>query len=252
MKKLIIFFSSILFAFNIQNIVGQEKYQNYNNLIKSIVPQNASIKEAITILKANGLIDLFFDETKTIHPTFIFVNNNPLFDLKILNSTLFNLGYAYFYPSRVQKGDTFKVEMRLKSNHFIDPVNFINAIEKQGCEIVDVEKKDDFIYTLDCSGEKLDAIKLSDKLKSYLNVKGSYLFDAGDFSKIYVSTSRLDLWYPYIVFYDDELNIISIYSKKNIQRKVVLDIPEGTKYVKIEDNFIKSHFKRGIFIKGIK
>jgi len=67
-----------------------------------------------------------------------------------------------------------------------------------------------------------------------------------------ITTSKLDNWYPYVVFFDKNLNILNIIAKENSQKTIYLDIPQECAYIKISDNYSKTNFKRGITIKGIK
>ncbi|NPA11446.1 MAG: hypothetical protein GXO62_04315 [Epsilonproteobacteria bacterium] len=252
MRYLIIFLASILFAANpiIENLIGQ-KAKTYKGLIQNI-DQNASLEEIITVLKENGLIDLFFDSPKIIHPKFIFLNNTPIFNTKTLYSTLQNLGYYYFYPSRVSNHGTYEVTIEMKSIHHIDPLSFIKEIKTFGCKVTDIKNQTDFIYTINCENEKVHAFTLKSKIASLINAKGEYWINPAGFDKIFIQTSRYDSWYPYVVFYDKSLNILNIYTSKNIERVVAIKIPQNTKYIKIRDNFTKENFKRGILIKGLK
>ncbi len=254
MKKILIFlFFTFAFSYNIKDIVGERIYNQYQGIIKTIeknAPNN--LAELITILKENGLIELFFDTPKTIHPTFIFTNKNPQFNTKILYLSLKNLGYYYFYPSFIKNNQNFNITIEMKSTHHIDPVNFINEISKYGCKVINIKNKEDFIYTIDCLNEILPVPKITHKTKSFLNVKGEYWFDTNNFKSILITTSKFDKWHPYISIYDKNLNPIFIYTSKNIQKKIKLNLTEDTKYIKIRDNFTKENIKRGIFIKGLQ
>ncbi len=258
MKKILFFLIlTSLFAFNtsdiIKNIIGEQKYTTYKGLLKETInDQNASLKEIITALKENGLIDLFFKKPKLTHPTFIFINNNPVFNTKTLYETLQNLGYYYFYPSKIIKKENYSITLEINSNHHIDPLNFLNEIEHYGCKVIEINKKEDFTYKIDCENEIVKAIKLSQKTKSLVNAKGEYWIETGGFKKAYIKTSKYDFWYPYIVFYDKNLNILNIITSEFIQRQITLNIPENCKYIKIRDNYTKENFKRGIFIKGLQ
>jgi len=257
MKKLLFFLTITLSFANealIKNIIGQKIYNEYQGLIKTVILDKniTSLSEIVTILKENGLIELFFNKPKLIHPTFIFINNNPVFNTKTLYSTLKNLGYYYFYPSSVKKDNNYSITIEMLSKHHIDPVNFINEIQTFGCKVINLKNDNDFKYTIDCKNEKLNAPKVTNKLKAYLNIRGEYFFDVNNFKKISISVSKYDRWYPYIAFYDKNLNIIGVVTKENIEKKVILLIPPMCKYIKIRDNFTKENIKRGIFIKGIQ
>jgi hypothetical protein len=259
MKKLIFFLIITLsfakFENTIINLIGEKKYNEYHGLIQTLIQdQNATdITDVITILKENGLIELFFDKPKIIHPKFIFINNNPIFNTKTLYNSLNNLGYYYFYPVKIQKDGNYSITLELQSTHHIDPVNLINEMKTSGCNIIDISyNNSDYEYKIDCKNEKINAPLIPDKLKAFLNVKGEYYFDTNGTKAAIISTSKYDNWHPYIVFYDKNLNIVNLIAKKNRQKSIKINIPQECKYIKIRDNYTKENIKRGIFIKGIK
>ncbi len=258
MKKIIFFLAvSALFAkLNTQNIVGKNTYSQYKGLITSLITDKnvTNLADAVTILKENGLIELFFKKPRIINPKFVFFNNNPVFETKLLNHALQTLGYYYYYPVNMEKNATsYSITLEMLSTHFIDPVNFINAMQNNGCNITEMKKENgNYTYTIDCSKAFLNVPSLKADLKAYLKIRGVYWFETNGFSKLQITTSKYDRWHPYIAFYDKNLNIIEIFSDKNTQRKVIIPIPNGCKYIKIKDTFTRQNIKRGIFIKGIQ
>jgi hypothetical protein len=255
MKKLIFFLIfTVLFAkVNIKDIVGEKTYNEYRGLIQTIEKTNSNdLTKIITLLKENGLIELFFDKPKIIHPKFIFLNNNPEFNTKTLYTTLTQLGYFYFYPSEIKNDTNYSITIEMQSTHHIDPVNFINQISNYGCKVINLKNRGDFIYTIDCQKEFLPVPKIKKDIKAYQNVKGEYWFDTNNFKKISISTSRFDKWHPYIAIYDKHLNLIRLYTSNKIERKIKLTLTNDAKYIKIRDNFTKENIKRGIFVKGLQ
>ena len=256
MKKLLIFLAFVsLFASSYdfaRNILGDEYYK-YENLIKTSLEENASLKKTITFLKNNGLIDLYFNKLTTIHPTFVFLNNNPIFNTKTLNDTLFELGYYSFYPINIHKNKNYSLKLEIISQNHIDPLELLNSLEKRGCKLIDIKKQKDFIYYISCKNEKiLKTALLKEDIQALHNINGIYWINPNNFKKILISTSKYDFWHPYVVFYDKNLNILNIISTSNLERKKILNIPQNTAYIKISDTFTKENIKRGIFIKGLK
>ena len=257
MKKFIILLIFVFLNANsynlVKNIIGKETFETYKNLFHSSLDKNASLKTSITFLEDNGLLDLYFKKSKLLNPTFIFENNNALFNTKTLYDVLNSLGIINFYPVYIQKNNNFyKITLEMKSNHYIDPLNLINSFEKRGCKITNILKNKNFTYFISCKNENIPAFKLKNKITALHKIKGIYWITPGNFSKIYIKTSRYDFFYPYIVFYDKNLNILNIITSKNIKRTLILNIPPNTKYIKIKDFFTRENIKRGIFIKGIK
>ena len=257
MKKLllVILIISTLFADNtkfIKNLIGEDKFNNYYELLKPVLNENSLVK-TIEYLQNNGLLDIFFDKPKIIHPRFIFLNNNPIFNTKILYNVLNSMGYYYFYPIKIEKNEkNYSLTLEMKSTHYIAPLIFINTMNQNGCKVTSLEKTNSYIYTIDCKNGFLNATSVINKKIKLLNAKGTYWINPNGFNKIFISTSKLDNWYPHIVFFDKNLNILNIISKENPQRFTYLNIPAECRYIKITDTFSKKNFKRGIYIKGIQ
>ena len=258
MRKYLLILISAVFLFAdaykyAENILGKETYSKYENVIKSSLDENATLKNTLVFLKNNGLVNLYFDKIKTIHPTFVFINNNPVFNTKNLYDILKNMGYYSFYPVNIHKDTNYTVTIEMKSQNHIDPLDLLNAFEKRGCKLTDIEKNSSFKYVIDCENEKLlNTIKLKEETQALHNINGIYWIETEDFNKIKISTSKYDFWHPYVVFYDTNLNILNIISTSDLIRKKTFDIPLECKYIKITDSFTKENIKRGIFIKGLK
>jgi hypothetical protein len=243
-----------LFADNsvfIKNLIGENKYKTYYELLKPVLNEKSLIK-TLEYLQNNGLLDIFFDKPKLIHPKFVFLDDNPIFDTKTLYSTLNSIGYYYFYPVKINKNSEYSITLEMKSAHYIDPLLFSKTVMSKGCDIVSISKKDNYTYVLDCSNQFLSATAILNKPIKLLNAKGVYWINPNGFKNIFVSTSKYDNWYPYIVFFDKNLNILNIISKENSQKNIYLNVPQECKYIKISDAFSKENFKRGIYIKGLK
>ncbi len=210
-------------------------------------------EDTLIFLKNNGLINFYFNQIKTIHPTFVFINNNPVFNIKNLYDLLKKMGYYSFYPIKIHKDTNYTITLEMESQSYIDPLDLLNEFEKRGCKLTDIEKNNNFKYIINCQNEKLpDIIKLKEDTQALHNINGIYWIENKDFDKIKISTSRYDFWHPYVVFYDKKLNILNIISTSDLIRKKTFDIPKECKYIKITDSFTKENIKRGIFIKGLK
>jgi hypothetical protein len=256
MKKLVFIFLSVLYLFAqnsyVLNLIGEKEYKNYAPLLKNF-DEKLSLRDSVRKLEDLGLINLFFNKPKIVNTEFIFEDNNPILEAKILYRVLNLMGYYYFYPSKISfDGSKYVIDIEMKSNHYINPLIFIDTIENFNTKVKNIIKRDKYYYFIDASNLELPAIKLSENSKRYINAKGEYWINIGNFKKIKITSSKFDNWYPYVVFYDKNLNILNIIAYKKIFRSLVLNIPDDTKYIKIRDNFSKINFKRGILIKGLK
>lgn len=57
-----------------------------------------------------------------------------------------------------------------------------------------------------------------------------------------------NIWYPNVVFYDEALNIIGIYEENSLHKSLRLEVPNNTKYIKIDDLYTLANMKQGINI----
>ena len=255
MKKLFFLLLSVFLSANsynmIKNIIGN-KYNTYENLIKSSLDKNASMKQILIFIKNNGFLNICFKTPKTIYPSFVFNSSNYLLKTKILYESLNKMGFYNFYPLQITKNSEYKITLEIKSLNKIDPIDFYNVIQNYGCNITNIKNDTNFTYYINCHNPHLNTYYLKEALNSFHNIKGIYWFRADNYSKVFIKTSKYDFFYPYIVFYDKNLNILNIITSKNIKRKLTLKIPKGCFYIKIQDNFTKENIKRGILIKGIK
>jgi len=261
MKKLvsIILISSFLFGFNtqkIKNLMGEENYQNYSKLLDKIFTKDSyDIYEILKKLKNNGLLELFFDKAKLIHTRFIFDGGDNILNTKILNDSLYNLGYYYYYYSNVDKvDDRYSIEIEFKSEHYIDPVSLIDEFNTRGCKVEDVYKIDKvFHYIFNCqNGIIKEAKQLTQDNQRFINSKGIYWLINDNFKTIKIKTKKIDFWHPSVWFYDKNLNLINNYKKNKKTTILTLAIPTDCKYIKITDMYSGENFKRGIIIKGLK
>jgi hypothetical protein len=251
--------ATLVFSFQndkIENLIGQRKFQTYNKLLARMFPgDNYSIYYIVRRLKNNGLLALFFRTPRLIQTKFVFHGGEDVLNTKVLNDTLFSLGYYYFYPKEIQKkGDKFSLDIEFKSEHYIDPVSFINEIKSRGCKTLDVSRKNgEYVYDLKCPQIYIKESKLltSDE-QSYTDNLGVYWIRNTDFSKISISADKHDYWHPSIWFYDANLNLINNYKKNRPTNNLTIKIPSECMYIKITDMYSGENFKRGIIVKGIK
>ena len=254
MKKLIFFLLSISLWANtsfIKDLIGTRKFKTYYELIKPILNEKDLIK-TLEFLQNNGLLNIFFEKPRNIYPTFMLKNSNPILETKILYQTLNQLGCYYFYPVKIVNKQNYIITLEINSKNFIDPLLFIKTISQYGCNVTSIKKRRNYTYIVDCKNAKLNVPKVINKPIKYINAKGVYFFSSNDFKIIKVSASTYDKWYPYIVLFDKNLNILNLIAKTTYQANVVINIPNECKYIKIKDNYSKKNIKRGIYIKGLK
>jgi hypothetical protein len=260
---LLIFFSGLVFASKlddkIKDFVAPKTYKVHKNLIsvlfkheKKFMLKNGKvdlIKVAET-LKKNGLLNIFFDKPKYVEFEFKTTTNHLLF-MKIVSDSLKSIGYNFIITKSAKKSkDGFSWKIVLKAEYLIDPVMFSKELNKRGSFIEDIFKKSDvsWIYNINSTNGFLPTAKKIQR-RELVNLKKSvddYLITIDNGSIISVKSHSLNKWYPNIVFYDSKLNILKIFRVDKRQRRVLVTIPNGTKYIKISDIYTLSNIKRGL------
>jgi hypothetical protein len=134
----------------------------------------------------------------------------------------------------------------------IDPVTLSSQIYKSGLIIKDIVKNsqnswhfdiDSFYAKISCtkvvdSGEEL---KIDKPLKDiFIKVLNS--------NEVIIKSDRKDSWYPYIVLYTRDLQIIDIKKLDKIHKDLIIELPNNTSYIKISDLYTLSNIKRGLTI----
>jgi len=260
MKKIVILmlFSIYLLAITnvskIENLMGEENFQKYQKLITKIFPKNDyNITTIVAKLKNNGLITLFFNKAIIVDTKFKFQNSNPILAQKLLNNSLKNLGYYYFYPVEISKEDgIYETTIEMKSEHFIDPVALPNELKSRGCKVLDVTRDEKiFEYKIDCSNAFIKEAKvLTNDNQRLINPNGVYWIKNNGFLKLRIKTSKIDTWHPSVWFYDKNMNFVDVHRENRVENFISLEIPPACEYIKVTDMYSPENFKRGITIKG--
>jgi len=245
----------------IENLIGTQSYLTHKNLINFIFKKEyqyttvdgLNYQTILKTLKDNGLLDLAFNEPKNIEVTFK-INSNPLKSFKILKDTLKSLGYYYYFTKHTVYDGTDRLTwtIKLKTEAAIDPLVLSNELFKHESRVVDItkEENDKWVYQLDTLNASLnDAVYITNNEKvSFSKPLSAYFIRVDKANKIYIASRILNRWLPYVVFYDEHLNILKVSKEDKVYRNITLSIPENTKYIKITDLYTLFNIKRGLSV----
>jgi archaellum component FlaF (FlaF/FlaG flagellin family) len=245
----------------IENFIGTQSYLTHKNLVNFIFKKEyqyitvdgLNYQTILKTLKENGLLTLAFNEPKNIEVTFK-INSSPIKSLKILKDTLKSLGYYYYFTKHTvyDTDQSLTWTIKLKTEAAIDPLVLSNELFQHDCKIVNItkEENDKWVYELDTSNASLyDATYISNNEKvSFSKPLSPYFIKVDKASKIFIASKSLNSWLPYVVFYDDHLNILKVSKEERVYRNLTLPIPENTKYIKISDLYTLFNIKRGLTV----
>jgi len=262
---LIILLSATLFANlqeKIENFMSKEEYAKRENLVNILFKNkeefykesdgNVDCVKVIERLKESGLFKLFYDKVVTLNVEFK-TDKNPLIFMKVINDSLESIGYNYYLTKSAKKDkDGYLWQIYLKTKHLINPVLFAKELEKRGCKIKDITKKDDYSWSYDIDSK--DAKILAKRIDSDTTVKLKkpiepyWIYCNDDYKEMVLKSNYGDHWYPLITFFDKSLHVISQVFQDSRELQLRVEIPKGCRYIKIGDIYNLENIKHGLSI----
>lgn len=249
----------------IKALIGENAYARHIKFIEIIFAdkdefytnKRVDVAKVILMLKDNGLLDLFFKKPKEMHLTFQ-SSGYPLFFVKIMSDTLQSMGYYRFITDWSKQDESgFFWTIRLTGEYAIDPVLLKNALQKRGCDIVDINRNSqtDWSYHIDMKNAYLMLEELLPDTQRVLK-KSLYehWLDAKSAKSLTIWSLKGNNWYPYISIYDRELHLLKVYKRDRKTYKIKLELPEDTAYLKIADLYSLKNIKEGLRVEanGVK
>jgi len=245
----------------IKNIIGTKKYNLNQKLIKLlfknrtnfVYQQQINYLRLFKVLKQNGLLDLALKKPSVIKVEFVSKQSN-IKTYKILYDTMQTLGYQYFFTDKLTlKKDYFDWKILLKAEYILDPIMLLQELHYHHGIVtkIIVQNKTDFVYHIDLQNSSLNntiEIQNNEKYRLKKPLKPYMLNLNQNATKLTITSRKLNNWYPNIVFFDTNLNILKNIQKVNIYKKLVVAIPPKTKYIKITDTYNLINIKRGLTI----
>jgi hypothetical protein len=266
-KSLLIFLLLCSFAIGtelddkIRSFVSIRDYQHHKNLITSIFRNetrfykndNIDTIKVLRLLKSNGLLSFIFEFPQKQYIEFRAGTPSVLL-LKNVTQALNGLGYSFFISKHIELDEKrFVWKIEYESQNAIDPLLLIAELSKTGCDVFDVSKSKDRVWTyeIDTRNMVLDnaiVIGSNQEVKLHKRVSDYYLKINTDSKNISISSNPKNSWYPYIAFFDKKLNVIKVFKKQTVTKHMVMNIPESTIYIKISDLYMLNNIKRGLNI----
>lgn len=245
----------------VKNIIGVRDYNINSKLIhflyknenKFIINNDIKYYKLFNSLKKNGLLNLKLKQPQDITITYQ-INNNFMMGYYILNNIMHSLGYNYYLTQEFnKKNNILKWKIIFKAEYMMDSVFFLKELKKKSCKILDISNVgfNNWVYKIDCKEISLNEtlkIDINERVKFQKPLRPYFLKIENNGEVLEVKSNKLNHWFPSIVFFDKDLNILKVI-KKNIQyRKVKIIIPINSKYIRITDLYNLINIKRGLTI----
>jgi hypothetical protein len=253
--------ADILFD-KIKNLVSEKQFKIHNNLINLlfkdkekfyITKELLNYEEILQTLKENGLLQLKFKKPTQFYLEFS-TNTDAIKSLKILNETLKGLGYYYYFTKSTdfKSGGKMKWKISFKTEYALDPLILVKELKLKSCVVLGISKENNqyWKYNIDVSFAKIkEAIRVDNNEKIILQKPlKPYFIAVKNASKLHIIGRKLNHWFPYIVFYDNHLNVLKVIKKDRIYKGYKTNVPRETKYIKITDLYTLLNIKRGLSI----
>lgn len=260
----VIYFSSLnagILNDKINNIIGKKEFNLHNKLItnlfmdekKFIIDDNISYPRVFKVLKENGLMNL-----KLNHPRYIEVkfrtNNNSFKIYKILKHTIQALGFRHVITKSLDLNESNKFTwvVSIKTEYMLDPFLLLKELGQNGCYAINVEKENstNWVYDLNFENAKIKRAKSIPTFERVIFEKPlrPIIFQTSNTKEIEIISRTLNRWYPHVIFYDNELNVLDIKKQDKVTKKIVINIPNGCNYVIVKDMYNLVNIKRGLTV----
>ena len=238
----------------IKSLLPKQVYVDNKSYINTILFNESSYildnrvdaLKVIRKLKDDGLLELYFDKPSELRLNF-HTSDNPLFFVKIMGDTLRDIGY-YRYITKESKLDEtgFTWSITLKAEYVIDPQILQKELKTTGSSIVDITRINlkEWTFSIDMRDAYLDVEVLLDEQEVELQRSlYAYWLDVSMIKQLRISSSRRNSWYPYITYFNSSLHLLKVVKENSKRTKMLLEIPDSAKYIKISDIYTLKNIK---------
>ena len=246
----------------IESLIGEPTFAKNRSFIEIIfknsgnyyINEHIDVVKVVETLKENGLLNLFYAKPQQLELTFK-TNGAPLFFVKLLGETLRSMGYyRYITKASRQDNSTFFWSVELTTEYATDPTILSKELNKRGCKIVDIQKKNlqAWVYDIDMTHAHLDLQRISDgQSVTFDRSLYAHWIDVSEVKKLQVTSNRGNSWYPYIAYYDSAMHLLKVYKRDKKSWRLKLTLPRDTCYVKVADLYSLKNIKNGLHLQGI-
>jgi hypothetical protein len=142
--------------------------------------------------------------------------------------------------------------IKLQAEYAMDPLILSNELKLKEIFVKNITRIDSthWKYEFDTKNAKMaKAIKIEPNEKiSFDKPLDNYLIEINNVDTLKIISRKLNRWYPYIVFYDEDLKVLKTIEKRRIYKGIKTSIPDNTTYIKIGDIYNLINIKRGLSI----
>lgn len=268
-KKLLLLALCLSFSFSdalddkIKSFMSAQEYHTHSRLLRIVFKDRSNFYsrgsvdsvKVLSALRSNGLLKLSLEHPEGIIVAFR-LDFSSFLAIKAISDSLASLGYNYFVIDEAKNNkEGFSLKIGIDTEYAPDPILLNDEFKKRGLRVVDISKNsNEWLYTLHVKSSTLpDAIVLKrDESQVVSKMLKAYWVEIEDGAKRVVVKSLVgNSWYPKVVFYDGSLNILEVVQKNQESQYEDIEIPKGSKFIKVSDFFGSYNIKNGFEI-GLK
>ena len=244
----------------IENIVGKNTYIANKKIIKTLFKQqnqfytkgHLDYAKVLNVLKNNHLLNVKISRSTAINLSFATRQRHPVAFIKLIKSTLNELGYSRIDIQKViQDGSGFMYKVVVYSDSAPDPIMIVDSFAKKNASVVKIKRYSisSWRYFVDLSHLDLVYKNLPYKKKIRLpKPLEPYWIDVSNVKVLVINSANTNRWHPKIVFYDRFLNIVNNISKDIKSYNIRLEVPRNASYMKVSDLYTLDNINRGLTI----
>ena len=244
----------------VKSLLSDSEYAVHKNLITHLFSNQNNFytnnKIDYTLITQalinNGVLKINPSSTLNQSITF-YVNKDPKKALKNLNDILKGLGQQNFTTTEeVVVNDSLKWTIQIKNAAAISPLRLSQELQLINCSITDIKREGDsnWTYSIDTSAASVYRAEdlVNNKQLALKKPNKPYMIKVANAKVITMKSNVGNIWYPSVVFYDNSLKIIGTYQENSLHKSLKLEVPNETKYIKIDDIYNLANIKQGINI----
>ncbi|TLD86591.1 hypothetical protein LS69_006030 [Helicobacter sp. MIT 05-5294] len=247
--------------YKVMQLLGVQEYKMNQKFVQRLFSNQGYFLDAkgqpnlykiSSTLKQNGLLKLTFKQPMELEIAFI-VNENAATFINVLYEILNEMGYYYFLlKESLLDGQQLKFILSMNTEYAIDPTLFQEKLLDYGYKVQSIERSSihQWNYTITTTAFQYPkATKLiPNETQKKANLKGEYWYQISQGKSLEVKSSNGILWYPKLIFFDKNLNILEISSSQKALQMIQKGIPKGAEFVKITDTYLPITTKNGLDI----